>query len=607
MRRTSFVFAALAAIAAPTFSFGSVLFEGGEFQVNSYTTSDQWMPVVTAAPDGSFIVAWESDGPDTSSWSVQVKRFDSAGLPIGTEFRANTFTTGAQEYPSISSASDGSFVVVWMSAQQDGGYGDYGGVAGQRFDSSGTPIGTEFVPSTYTTDMQNHPAVSSAPDGSFVVVWYRFGNPAGNGTSIEGQRFDSAGTPVGTEFQANTNTTAGLSRPAVASAPDGSFVVVWHSIGQDGSGYSVHGQRFNNVGAPLGTEFQVNTYTTADQSIPSVSVAADGSFVVAWMSNYQDGAGFGVEGQRFDSAGAPLGTEFQINTYTTSNQDSPRVSSAPDGSFAVVWESFAQDGNMFGIHGQRFDASGAPDGTEFQVNTYTTSQQQRPAVASAPDASFLVVWGNDGLTDGSGRSVRGQRFSIGTTTTSTTTTSTTTTLPSLCGSTPAGGCLGGAKASFQIKDGEDTKDQIKWKLQKGDAFDQLALGTPTTSRAYSLCVYDETGGVPAFVFSLTIDPSVIWDDKNPKGFSYKDSTGAQDGVTKASLKTGAATKSSVSVAAKGVNIPMPAAVSLTEFFNMDTTVTVQLVNDETGTCWTSSFTAAGMKKNEPSQFNAKAP
>jgi len=166
--------------------------------------------------------------------------------------------------------------------------------------------------------------------------------------------------------------------------------------------------------------------------------------------------------------------------------------------------------------------------------------------------------------------------------------------------------LGGAKASFQVKNSDDpSKNQIKWKLQKGDAFGQMPLGNPITTRAYSLCIYDETSDAPALVATLTIDPNASWEDKNPKGFSYKDTTGAEDGVTKASLKTGVATKSSVSVSAKGMSIPMPVPYSLTELFNVDTALTVQLVNDETSTCWTSEFTT--VKKNTAEQFKASAP
>jgi hypothetical protein len=69
---------------------------------------------------------------------------------------------------------------------------------------------------------------------------------------------------------------------------------------QDGSGSGVFGQRYAASGAPLGPEFRVNTYATASQSFPSVDAAdSPGTFVVVWTSAYQDGSGSGVFGQRY--------------------------------------------------------------------------------------------------------------------------------------------------------------------------------------------------------------------------------------------------------------------------------------------------------------------
>ena len=36
-------------------------------------------------------------------------------------------------------------------------------------------------------------------------------------------------------------------------------------------------------------EFQVNTYTTSEQSDPSIAALSDGGFVVTWTSLGQDG------------------------------------------------------------------------------------------------------------------------------------------------------------------------------------------------------------------------------------------------------------------------------------------------------------------------------
>ena len=52
----------------------------------------------------------------------------------------------------------------------------------------------------------------------------------------------------------------------------------------------------------LGTEFQVNSYTTGDQMYPRVAANAAGNFVVTWNSNLQDGSFGGTFGRRMTVA-----------------------------------------------------------------------------------------------------------------------------------------------------------------------------------------------------------------------------------------------------------------------------------------------------------------
>ena len=127
------------------------------------------------------------------------------------------------------------------------------------------------------------------------------------------------------------------------------------------------------VPVPAGDEFQVNTYVTGSQFNPTVAATASGDFVVVWNS-FQDGSSTSVHGQRFDAAGERLGGEFQVNTQTELDQFSSAVAIAPSGDFVVVWES-SLGGGVQGIRGQRFDAAGAPLGGEFEVNSYATSRQ----------------------------------------------------------------------------------------------------------------------------------------------------------------------------------------------------------------------------------------
>ncbi len=122
---------------------------------------------------------------------------------------------------------------------------------------------------------------------------------------------------------------------------------------QDGYSEGVFAQRYDSAGQPAGTEFQINTYTIGGQNDPAVAVALDGTFVVVWFSYMQDGDSWGVFGQRYDSAGQPAGMEFQINTYTPDHQSSPAVA-GPDGTFVVAWMSYQQDGHRQGVFAQRF-------------------------------------------------------------------------------------------------------------------------------------------------------------------------------------------------------------------------------------------------------------
>ena len=171
--------------------------------------------------------------------------------------------------------------------------------------------------------------------------------------------------------------------------------VVWESYGSSGtdtSFRSIQGQRYASDGSKQGAQFQVNTFTTSYQYGPAVSVAANGSFVVVWSSSGSSGTDTSfrsVQGQRFASDGSAQGAQFQVNTYTTDTQYYPSVAAAPDGDFVVVWESSGSVGSDTGlsIQGQRYASDGSPQGAQFQVNAYTTSDQSYPFVTATPTAT----------------------------------------------------------------------------------------------------------------------------------------------------------------------------------------------------------------------------
>jgi hypothetical protein len=373
---------------------------GAQFQLNTYTTAFQQRPTVGPDGAGGFVVVWQSyggSGTDTSSFSIQGQRYTSAGTAVGADFQVNTFTTSNQSFPSVGPDGAGGFVVVWQSSGSSGTDTSSFSIQGQRYTSAGTAIGAEFQINTYTTSSQQGPAVGPDDAGGFVVVWESLGS-SGTDTSagsVQGQRYTSAGTAVGAEFQINTYTTSIQQGPAVGPDGAGGFVVVWQSYGGSGtdtSAGSIQGQRYTSAGTAVGADFQVNTFTTSAQFEPAVSPDGAGGFVVVWQSNGGSGTDTtgSVQGQRYTSAGTAVGADFQVNTFTTSNQSFSNVGPDGAGGFVVVWQSSGSSGtdtSSFSIQGQRFVVGASTTST----TTTTTSTTLPPLIPVLSGSGQLLL------------------------------------------------------------------------------------------------------------------------------------------------------------------------------------------------------------------------
>jgi hypothetical protein len=400
-----------------------ILFLGSEFQVNSYTSFDQQRPAVAVRPDGSFFIVWQSDGSggdDTVSLSIQARNFLSDGTTAGDDFQLNTYTTGEQGRPAAAYfPSAAQFInIVWQS---DGSTGtDDSGASVQMRRYRGQFTLPELQVNTSTTDEEQDPAIAVGPLGHFVVTWSTDIPYPG----IFAQRYASDGTAAGGEFRVDSGAEYYQTRPSAAVGPQGDFVVAWSSspyITPPGSaGASVLGRRFASNGDPLGSEFQINTYTTDGQSGASVAADPIGNFVVVWLSDGSygtDSSDLSIQARLFASDGNPVGGEFQVNTFTTGMQWHPSVAFGPEGDFLVVWSSgFAStagpDGSGSSIQGRLFHSDGAAASDEFQINSYTVGDQGFPSVVADPVDRFVVVWQSEGSfgTDNFLTSIQGQRL-----------------------------------------------------------------------------------------------------------------------------------------------------------------------------------------------------
>lgn len=386
---------------------------GSEFQVNTYTTGDQISPSVALNASGDFVVVWSSYRQDWGGYCVYVQVLDSLGQKVGSAFPALNWSSDNQINPDVAMGGGGNYSVVFQTTRDyQPGDGTYNNGIRQRFWSlSGQPMPDmpimvgdspdEYDPAaalrsegflqyatvwteagsdgsgegifgilpwrmnlsslnTYTIGNQHSPAVAMDSHGNSIVVWCSDGQDGDSG-GIFGQRYLVDGNASGPEFSVNSCVSGSQTQPSVASDPSGNFVVVWSSYAQDGSDWGVYGQRFSMDGMKLGLEFRVNTYTSGSQYQPSAAMSSTGEFVVVWTSVDQDASGSAVTGQRYYSDGATLGSEFRINSYETDDQSLPRVSLNSIGDFAVVWQSYGQDGDGWGVYGQLYSRAPIPE------------------------------------------------------------------------------------------------------------------------------------------------------------------------------------------------------------------------------------------------------
>lgn len=151
-----------------------------------------------------------------------------------------------------------------------------------------------------------------------------------------------------------------------------------------------------------GSDVTVSSSVSGTQNYSQVVQLSDGNTLVAWTLD--NGAGW--RAQRYNSAGAAVGSEITLNTIAaggaaTRNYD-VSVAALAGGGFVAVWTNRNSGGTDQGnIWMRRFDASGnALDATEVQVNTAatdyvngsTTYTQGRAKVVALTGGGYAIAW-----------------------------------------------------------------------------------------------------------------------------------------------------------------------------------------------------------------------
>ena len=325
--------------------------------------------------------------------------------------------------------------------------------------------------------------------------------------------------PQGAEFQVNAVTSPNRDQISAAVATDaaGNFVVAWQSESPYSSDH-IRARRFDASGTPQGTDFQVDSGASYSGGYdPAVALDATGNFIVAWRSTFIEGGsdvdGASIQARRYDASGIPQGAQFQVNTYTSGIQNRPQVVASAAGDFVVVWES---DPGV--ILGQRYDATGAPFGIEFQVNSFGGGQSA--AIAADAGTGVVAAWmGGSTGSDTSGQSVQARQFFLPdtTSTSSTSSTSTSSTSTSSTSSTtlPTVELLPGRLTTIR----PGTLAKFVAKPATGDTFALPTAGS--VSAGASLRIFDTAATAGDQMFMLPADRWISLGPGGSNGYRYR--------------------------------------------------------------------------------------
>jgi hypothetical protein len=383
----------------------------GDVMANTATNKYQVEPGVASLANSNVVVVWTSlnQASSNSMQDVYAQLFTSAGAKVGTEFLVNQFTSFNQRSAAVAALKGGGFAVTWVSEMQTRGFsgvaspGPYSGtnqasveIYARLFDNNGVARGNEFVVNT-GLDPCSSPAIAAAADGSFMVTWAQKDMITRNNSwDVFARPFSSTGVG-GASRAVNTHRNGDQYAPQI-SAVGTDYMVVWTSLGQDGSREGVYSQFLMHDGSPNGAEFRVNSTTISQQMHPAVASDGSSRFLAAWTSYVGGSSSFDLFSQRYGVAGVALAAP-SVPIVTVLGSDSLSVSwSGMSGLNVANYEVYV-DGALSpsGVTTNNWwDLTGlAPGSTHwFQFDYVVSDGRRSPLSLSVTNATYgSLSWG----------------------------------------------------------------------------------------------------------------------------------------------------------------------------------------------------------------------
>jgi hypothetical protein len=385
------ILAAIAVFFSGAVSWAALTPLGGEYPLVGDIAGHQQNPHVAVGPNGGYVV-WQNATTESKGERILAQRLNADFKGVGGAIVISQNLAGNNEInPRVALLPNGAAVITWQSGSRSSPDIYFRVVDG----AGNTSTGIQRV-NTFATGIQSDADVAALAAGQVLVVWTSLGQD-GDGEGIYGQRFTPAGVREGPEFLINQTTARNQSKPNVAALTGDKFVVGWVSESINGRNTSgalnlranVMARIFHPWGTATGNEYRLNDGDVVSSEV-KLAPGVEGGFVAAWVQ--QDETNMNnlsdVFVKAFDANGLPAKKSVRHNTFLKGRQENPAL--AIVGTDALVaWTSHGQDAGGAGIQGRLLSG-----GTEFKVNSQGNLHQRRPTAGSNGGNKYFVVWVN---------------------------------------------------------------------------------------------------------------------------------------------------------------------------------------------------------------------
>jgi len=391
-------------------AFGFVVFDsnadvrfkpkGHEFELTGKLVGDQLGTSLSLGSNGGFAV-WQDNSTDPFGYGIAAQRIDTVGNPVGSPIRVNSLLEGDQEKPSVGMIPEGGAYFVW-----EGGASGFHRVHYRVVNSLGVFVSEDNFATTPDSGEQTEPSLVVLENGSAILSWTDY-LADGSHKGVSARVIGKDGQPLTDSFRLNQFNIGNQHKSKLVALPEGGFAAVWVSDQQlDQKSLDIVGRVFSADGKPLTGE--VVLAPEGINANPVLALAGD-NLVVAWeqlnlkvKQNRWD-----IAMRSFDLNLNPLSDASLANIKLKGDQFAPQIKGDSSGAM-LVWNSLGQDKSREAVMGRFIDATGRLSENEVLVNTYQDHSQIHPTLTAASD-KYIVAWSTPRSGD-SGFDIVGQRY-----------------------------------------------------------------------------------------------------------------------------------------------------------------------------------------------------